>query len=119
MKEKESDNISFYTDLYTGKVSRNMFGIDYRFSPDKIAAHPSVQKHLIPILEKHISLSDKVLDLGCGPGSFFAVVAPRCSELIGVDIVPVFIEAANEYINKTGLKNSSAHNFADFEKTVA
>jgi len=117
-KDISKKNISFYTDLYSGKEKRGLWGKDNRFSPDKIAIHPSVEKYLIPILKKYISNQDKVLDYGCGPGSFFSVIAPFCSELIGVDVVPAFIEAANEYAKKTGLNNVSAYSFEELERRV-
>lgn len=35
-----------------------------------------------------------VLDLGCGPGTFALAVAPRARAVLGVDVAPSFVEAA-------------------------
>ena len=117
-KEEKSDNILFYTDLFEGKEKRGLWGKNSRFSPEKIANHPSVRKYLIPIIKSTIRPSDKVLDFGCGPGSFFPVVAPHCLELKGIDVVPAFVEAANGYVNYAGIKNASAYSFEDLKSQV-
>lgn len=69
---------------------------------------------------------DKVLDLGCGTGYGSAMLAPKCSGLVGIDYSPEAIEYAREHFAsdkcvfftgdalKTGLADSSV----DFVCTV-
>jgi 2-polyprenyl-3-methyl-5-hydroxy-6-metoxy-1,4-benzoquinol methylase len=118
MTNKQESNVDFYTNLLTGKEARDVWGMDKRFSCEKIRQHPSILKHFVPLLKSLISAQDRVLDMDCGPGSFFSVVAPMCRELKGVDIVPVFIESANEYVKTSELINVSAHSYEELENHV-
>jgi ubiquinone/menaquinone biosynthesis C-methylase UbiE len=52
--------------------------------------------------------SDRVLDFGCGPGSFVAVTSQYCGEIIGVDIGSHFTTICEETIRQLNLKNAKA-----------
>ena len=59
--------------------------------------------YLIP----HIKPTDKILDIGCGPGTITADFASLASEgkVIGVDAVEGVLQQASEYASSRGLKN--------------
>jgi len=115
---KEKDNIYFYSNLLEGKETRGLWGKDRRFAPEKIAVNPSVLAYFLPIIQPWITEESKVLDFGCGPGSFFSVLSPLCQELYGIDVVPAFIDAANAHSINAGLKNASAHTYEELVNRV-
>lgn len=112
---KLTKTIEFYSNLMNGAETRGIWGKDSRFSPEKVAAHPSVAKFYTPIVAAHVNKTDKVLDFGCGPGTFFGVLAPLCAELKGLDVVPSFIDAANLVAQKYEV---GRHAVADYETLV-
>jgi ubiquinone/menaquinone biosynthesis C-methylase UbiE len=49
--------------------------------------------------------SDRVLDIGCGPGFVTLLFAERAQEVIGLDLTPALLERARQRQEKRGLKN--------------
>src|SRR5205823_1028655 len=47
--------------------------------------------------------TDRVLDLGCGPGVLALAFASRCREVVGVDPEPTMLEAAAAAAGAAGL----------------
>lgn len=105
---KSEDTRKFYNDLVEGKVSRTIWGKDKRFSPDLVSGKKSVDKYFTSIVKKYVSAKDKVLDLGCGPGSFLSIVAGISRVIVGADITPNFIDECNDLIAQRKLSNASA-----------
>jgi ubiquinone/menaquinone biosynthesis C-methylase UbiE len=50
-----------------------------------------------------------VLDFGCGPGTFLSLLSPLCSKMIGIDIVPEFVEKSRDLIQTNGLENTDVY----------
>lgn len=46
------------------------------------------------VLQKHMSPSLRLLDVGCGPGSLSIRLSEHCHEVWGVDVTPEMIEIA-------------------------
>jgi len=99
---------AFYGDLVEGKQRRGLWGMENRFDADAIASKPSVMRHFAPVVREHLATTDRVLDLGCGPGGFLTVMAPYCGHIVGADIVGEFVERTNEVIEQHGLANAEA-----------
>ena len=65
--------------------------------------------------------SDKILEIGCGPGTWTSLIADRCSKLVAIDVSEKMIEKAKEYVHNDNvtLINSdfSGHDFKEkFDK---
>ncbi|MGM4906235.1 class I SAM-dependent methyltransferase [Tardiphaga sp. 866_E4_N2_1] len=97
----------FYEGLSSGKEARGIWGKESRFNPETIAQLPSVRRHFQEKIATVLSPSHSCLDLGCGPGGFLTVAAPLCSKIVGVDIVPAFVEECRAQIDRRGLENAS------------
>src|SRR5262245_58082009 len=108
------ETAGFYDGLMESRERRGIFGKDQRFNPARIASLPSVQRHFIDVIAPLIRSSDRVLDFGCGPGSFLLLVAPLCREVIGCDISERFVESTNRAIGEAGLTNARAVQSAPF-----
>jgi SAM-dependent methyltransferase len=98
----------FYNDLTEGHESRGVWGYEKRFDPARVLAKPSVQRHFTAVVAPLMKSTDVVLDLGCGPGGFLAAAAPFCQSILGVDVVPAFVEKCREAIASQGISNASA-----------
>jgi ubiquinone/menaquinone biosynthesis C-methylase UbiE len=99
----------FYEDLTAGRVSRGVWGYDRRFEPHRVRTSPSVQRHFVGTVRQFLKPTDRVLDLGCGPGGFMAAAAPLCAEIVGVDITEAFVERCRGTIAEAGLDNATCH----------
>jgi 2-polyprenyl-3-methyl-5-hydroxy-6-metoxy-1,4-benzoquinol methylase len=104
-----NSNIDFYTSLSSGKIKRKFLGMKKRFSVEDIIKNPSVTRYLIPFLKNHIGPQDKILDFGCGPGTFIPLIASIAYEVHGLDVVPAFIDIANKLIVEKNLQNAFVH----------
>jgi 2-polyprenyl-3-methyl-5-hydroxy-6-metoxy-1,4-benzoquinol methylase len=110
-------NIGFYTNLVSGKIKRKKLGMQKRFAANDVVNNPSIIKYLIPFLKKYIGTKDRVLDFGCGPGTFIPLVASMAHEVHGLDIVPAFIDVANKVIAENNLQNAFVHLSNDIPDT--
>lgn len=104
-KEKTSE---FYDDLVSGSESRGLFGMSKRFNTKLISNKRSTKKYFIDKVVPYITPESKVLDFGCGPGSFLIPIAPYCKEIIGIDISKKFIEECTNNIKENGLTNAKS-----------
>jgi SAM-dependent methyltransferase len=52
------------------------------------------------------SATDRVLDVGCGPGLVARTLAPRVRSFVGVDVTPAMIERARALAAGAGLSNA-------------
>jgi SAM-dependent methyltransferase len=98
----------FYEDLTAGRETRGLWGYESRFDPERIKTRPSVRRHFTDVVTPLLKPTDVVLDFGCGPGGFLSLVAPFCGQIVGLDIVPVFVDRCRETIASEGLTNASA-----------
>jgi 2-polyprenyl-3-methyl-5-hydroxy-6-metoxy-1,4-benzoquinol methylase len=67
------------------------------------------QKRLLTLVAKN---RPRVLDVGCGVGRIAIEIAPRCSELIGIDIANSLLERARTAARLSGVSNVSFQNRA-------
>lgn len=104
---KTEETKNFYNDLVEGTVSRKLWGKERRFSPEIIADKRSVFEYFTSVISPHILTTDNVLDLGCGPGGFLAILARLCGKVTGADITPNFIKECDKLIQEKGLSNAS------------
>lgn len=88
---------SFYNNTsYFSKLSKKLDNLE----------HPLQKFRIKKILELYKpKRSDRILDLGCGWGTFSFVLAPLCKEIVGVDFSKKSIELCQSKLQKTRLKN--------------
>lgn len=85
------DNTSYFSDL-----SETLDNLE----------HPIQKLRIKKILELYKpKKSERVLDLGCGWGTFSFVLAPLCKNVIGVDFSKKSIEHSRQKLHKIKLKN--------------
>ena len=101
-----SDTARFYDDLMEGKEKRGILGKDRRYNSLRIMQRPSTKKYFIDVVKPYFKGTEKVLDFGCGPGSFLAVLAPYCREITGVDIAKNFVFCCQQTIEHLGVTNA-------------
>lgn len=65
-------------------------------SPVAQANYQMTQEALLEALAPQAE--EDILEVGCGPGTWTAVVAPRCRSLTAVDISPRMVEQARAYV---------------------
>lgn len=97
----------FYEGLSSGKEKRGIWGKESRFDPALIVGKPSVLKHFVEPIKPFLSRDHVCLDLGCGPGGFLSLVAPLCGRIVGLDVVPSFVQECEQQIKRAGLENAS------------
>jgi SAM-dependent methyltransferase len=90
------------------RPTRGLFscGFDTRFDPFLLDKRPD----LVPEFEGIIAGAfpepgGRTLDIGCGSGLYFPLLAPRTERLVGIDISPEMIRAAGEMCAAKGLDN--------------
>lgn len=66
--------------------------------------HAQERKLLLSLIG---STRPRVLDVGCGAGRLALAIAPRCSELIGIDIADSLLDRARAAACESGLSNVS------------
>lgn len=113
MKDKfiipsKKETAEFYDKLVSGEESRGLFGMSKRFNTKLIAEKQSTKKYFVNKVVPYLSAESKVLDFGCGPGTFLLPIAKYCKEIIGVDISKNFIEECNRNINDNNLLNAKS-----------
>ncbi len=98
----------FYDKLMLGSEKRGIFGRDARFDALRIASTPSVSRFYTDLVRPYIASSDKVLDFGCGPGSFLVPIAPYCAQIVGLDISHSFVTECQRTIEALNITNASS-----------
>lgn len=98
----------FYNDLMKGDQERGILGKDTRYNSSLLIEKPSVQKYFNNVISEHLSLEDKVLDFGCGPGTFTTLAAQFCKDITGVDISQEFVSQSNRNFEQFKVPNASS-----------
>jgi len=101
-----AETADFYDRLMRGEEKRGFLGKDRRYNPRRVIDRVSTQKYFIEVVRAWIKPTDKVLDLGCGPGSFLAAIAPLCGEIVGADISQQFVNSSRELIEGLEIPNA-------------
>ena len=104
----QGETTAFYDRLTRGEESRGWWGVESRFDADKIVRSRSVARAFRARLRPELTPDMRVLDVGCGPGGFLAVLAELSGEVVGVDISEQFVSLARATIARHGLANASA-----------
>jgi ubiquinone/menaquinone biosynthesis C-methylase UbiE len=71
---------------------------DAQWTGSKIANFDYVQTKKALLRSLNPTESDKILEIGCGPGTWASLIASRCSKLVAIDISEKMIERAKENI---------------------
>jgi ubiquinone/menaquinone biosynthesis C-methylase UbiE len=108
MPPDTEETARFYDALSSGRVKRGLWGVESRFDASKIIASPSVDRHFRQVVRPFIGPSDRVLDVGCGPGGFTAVVAELAFEVVGIDVSEAWVEASQRTFAARGLTHARA-----------
>ena len=76
------------------------------------------EKHVIPYIEKHISLSSesRILEIGCGEGGNLLPFAQMGCKVVGIDLGEERIQLANEFFNELPYKSQSEFICSDIYK---
>ena len=82
-----SHSAEFYDGLVEGSVTRGILGKDARFNAIRVSQSPSVQKYFIQVVQPYLNPAWRVLDFGCGPGSFMAPIAGDSVRKLSVSIL--------------------------------
>ncbi|MFN9372852.1 MAG: class I SAM-dependent methyltransferase [Planctomycetaceae bacterium] len=69
--------------------------------------HSQERQRLLSLVGK---AAPRVLDVGCGVGRIALEIAPRCRELIGIDIAESLLERARTSARSSGITNVSFQN---------
>ncbi len=72
---------------------------DAQWAGSKIAEFDYVQTKKALLRSLDPTESDRILEIGCGPGTWTDLIASRCSKLVAVDISEKMIEKAKENIH--------------------
>ncbi len=102
------ETASFYDRLMEGKETRGILGKENRYNPVRIVERSSTKKYFVEVVRPYVKSTDRVLDFGCGPGSFLASMAPLCREVVGVDISKNFVSMTQQMIKHFKLTNAQA-----------
>lgn len=108
MAPSTEETARFYDALSRGRVKRGLWGVESRFDASKIIDSPSVDRHFRRVIRSFIRPSDRVLDVGCGPGGFTAVAAEFAGDVVGVDVSEAWVEAAQRTFTERGLARAHA-----------
>jgi len=99
---------SYYAGLMKGEVHKHHpWGKAARFNSEKALRSPSVRKYFTAKVAPLLRDADRVLDAGCGPGTFLPAVSPLCGELVGVDVSSAFVMESHSTVARFGLRNTT------------
>lgn len=97
----------FYDRLAQGEARRGLWGLDKRFSPDAADASPSFERHFVRVLAPLLRPDMRLLDVGCGPGIYFPLLAPHCASVTGAELSPEYASLAIGNARRAGVENVS------------
>jgi ubiquinone/menaquinone biosynthesis C-methylase UbiE len=100
------DQTRFYDELSAGKTKRGLWGLEKRFSPEVALHSPSFKKYFLPHLSEALGPDTRLLDVGCGTGMYFPLVAPLCGTITGLEVSEGTAKLASETIEEHGLSNA-------------
>ena len=96
----------FYDDLMDSKQNFTFFKKDIRFNVDKILKRENIKKYFDKKIQSEINYDDKILDFGCGPGTFSLKLSDMTkSQVHSVDISEKFVEECKRQIQINNKKN--------------
>lgn len=93
----------FYDALAGGALARGLWGLERRFDAAKIVRSPSVDAHFRRVVAPYLAGAPRVLDVGCGPGGFTAVLAGMAGHVVGLDVSPGWVARATENFRALGV----------------
>jgi ubiquinone/menaquinone biosynthesis C-methylase UbiE len=108
MKPGTRRTAEFYDALSQGGAKRGLFGLASRFDAGKIIDSPSADAHFRQVVRRFLGSTDRVLDVGCGPGAFTAIVAEMAGTVVGVDVSRAWVDAAQVTFRSRGVANASS-----------
>lgn len=105
MPEPHEDGIAVATERPEQRRSYDLDALDREAEHRRLAAQVEAAETLErPHLDRLcLSDTDRVLDLGCGPGFLSVALGRRCGQLVGVDIDPEMVRQANARFAAEGL----------------
>lgn len=89
-------------------IYENVFGLKFKITPESFfqTNSESIEELYSSAISMAGDLKEKtVLDLFCGTGTISQVISKSCKEVIGIEIVPEAVNAANESASKNGINN--------------
>ena len=87
------DPKKFYDNLMNENNNFTFFTKDTRFNVNKLLVKKNIIKYFDKFIENYIENNCKILDYGCGPGTFSVKLSRMtCNEVHGVDISGGFID---------------------------
>ena len=124
---KTEETQRFYAGVASGeKHKHHLWGKEARFNSRKVANSPSARLYFTARVASFLRPTDRVIDMGCGPGLFLPSLSPLCGQLVAADVSEDFVRQSVETIREFGLTNTKAVQasaealpFADGEFDVA
>lgn len=98
----------FYDKLMRGEESRGILGKDKRFNAMALREKALVKEHFVKPMQGLMGPEMRVLDYGCGPGTFMSLIADFCDEIVGVDISQEFVDTTNDLFKELNIENGKA-----------
>ncbi|MCL2022957.1 MAG: 23S rRNA (uracil(1939)-C(5))-methyltransferase RlmD [Oscillospiraceae bacterium] len=100
-----------YTHSLHGKnrLEDDVLGIKLEISPETFyqVNHAQAERlYALATKEAQLTGREKLLELHCGSGLLGLVMAEKCAELVGVEILPQATENARENAARNGIKNA-------------
>ncbi|MDD0852507.1 class I SAM-dependent methyltransferase [Halobacteriovorax sp. GB3] len=95
----------FYNNLMTGEEKRSFLGKDARYNPINLMNREIVRSNFLKEITPLLNKEDKVLDFGCGPGTFTFLASKHCKEIKAVDISSGFIKEAKHFQSELEIDN--------------
>ena len=95
----------FYNDLTAGKESRGVLGLDYRYNVRSLLEKESLETYFDRVVSGILEKNDRLLDYGCGPGTFSLRASRLCREVVGADISESFVESARRLSKEDNYSN--------------
>jgi ubiquinone/menaquinone biosynthesis C-methylase UbiE len=93
------------------KIDKHAALVEFQFTAQAQAFAQSPTLHDAPALALMVEagspqLSDRLLDVACGPGSIVAAFSPRVHEAVGLDATEAMLEQAKRLSESRRLKNT-------------
>ena len=100
------DQKKFYNNLMKEGNNFTFFTKDTRFNVDKLLQKKNIVKYFDNFIQDYVQVNTKVLDYGCGPGTFSIKLSKMTKdEVHGIDISNAFIDQCNYIKNDLNIKN--------------
>ena len=101
-----NDQKKHYNDLMDGNSRPTFFTKETRYNVEGLLRKKNIFDHFDQYVKNHISPDDKILDYGCGPGTFSIKMSKMTKNIVcGVDISENFINECGRLKKKLNLKN--------------